>query len=334
MSSTPIIEVTDVTKLYGTQKALDGLSFVIDRPGVVGLLGPNGAGKSTLMKILCGYLSPTAGRASVCGHDTCAEAMQVRRHVGYLPEHNPLYEEMYVREYLTFTGELYGLNRLKQRVEEVLDQVGFGTESHKRIGALSKGYRQRVGLAQALLPDPDVLILDEPTTGLDPNQIEDIRALLRQTGREKTLILSTHIMQEAQAVCERIILINKGVCVADAPTETLLHRRNGRCLRVEFASALDAARRAAIEALPFVSRVEAAVSPDGGEGSVYKVYLNPEPARSGDTLTASADDPRAALFRWAVAERIDILTLNREADRLEDVFHQLTRLTGDSPTDL
>ncbi|MDE5742873.1 MAG: ATP-binding cassette domain-containing protein, partial [Bacteroidales bacterium] len=159
MSTTPIIDVQEVTKFYGTQKALDGVSFTVEEPGVVGLLGPNGAGKSTLMKILCGYLSPSAGRASVCGFDTCTQAMAVRRRVGYLPEHNPLYEDMYVREYLTFTGELYGLDRLKPRVEAVLEQVGFGGESHKRIGALSKGYRQRVGLAQALLPDPDVLIL-------------------------------------------------------------------------------------------------------------------------------------------------------------------------------
>ena len=222
MTTPPIITVSNLSKLYGAQKALDSVSFTIDTPGVVGLLGPNGAGKSTLMKILCGYLSPTSGEAAVCGFDTCTQSMQVKRRVGYLPEHNPLYEEMYVREYLAFTGELYGLDRLKERVESVLEQVGFGSESHKMIGALSKGYRQRVGVAQALLPEPEVLILDEPTTGLDPNQLEDIRALIRQLGQEKTLILSTHIMQEAQAVCERIILLDKGRCVADAPTAELL----------------------------------------------------------------------------------------------------------------
>ena len=323
MNTESIIEVRDVTKLYGTQKALDGVSFVIDRPGVVGLLGPNGAGKSTLMKILCGYLSPTSGHAAVCGYDTCMRAMQVRRHVGYLPEHNPLYEEMFVREYLTFVGELYGLNRLKTRVEEVLEQVGFGTESHKHIGDLSKGYRQRVGLAQALLPDPDVLILDEPTTGLDPNQIEEIRSLLRQMGREKTLILSTHIMQEAQAVCERIILLNKGCRVADAPTRSLLHGQGGACLHVEFASAPDAMQRVDLENLPFVART-------AGEGTVYKVYLKPASDGAGIAGTeavAETADPRAALFQWAVARRLTILTLRQEADSLENVFHSLTRNT-------
>lgn len=310
MNPNPIIEVQEVTKLYGTQKALDGVSFVIEKPGVVGLLGPNGAGKSTLMKILCGYLSPSSGRASVCGFDTCAQAMQVRRRVGYLPEHNPLYEEMYVREYLTFVGELYGLDALKPRIEAVLEQVGFGTESHKHIGDLSKGYRQRVGLAQALLPEPEVLILDEPTTGLDPNQIEDIRALVRLMGREKTLILSTHIMQEAQAVCDRIILIDRGHCVADAPTAALLQTFGGLGLYVEFASALEAAQRAALESLPFVSRLS-------GEGTVYRLTVsNADDAR---------EDARAALFRWAVDRQLTIVTLRPEADSLESVFHQLTR---------
>ena len=315
MSTTPIIAVQDVTKRYGAQKALDGVSFTVDEPGVVGLLGPNGAGKSTLMKILCGYLSPSSGRAAVCGFDTCTQAMEVRRRVGYLPEHNPLYEEMYVREYLSFTGELYGLDRLKDRVEAVLEQVGFGRESHKRIGALSKGYRQRVGLAQALLPDPDVLILDEPTTGLDPNQIEEIRVLLRQMGQHKTLILSTHIMQEAQAVCGRIILLDKGHRVADAPTQQLLHGQGGACLQVEFAAALDTERRAALERLPFVSRT-------AGEGTVYRLYLKPEAEAEN-----AAADPRAALFQWAVSCGLTIVTLRQDADSLEEVFHSLTRNT-------
>ncbi|MDE5606991.1 MAG: ATP-binding cassette domain-containing protein, partial [Bacteroidales bacterium] len=290
-----MIAVQEVSKLYGTQKALDGVSFAVEEPGVVGLLGPNGAGKSTLMKILCGYLSPSSGQAAVCGFDTCAQAMEVRRRVGYLPEHNPLYEDMYVREYLTFTGELYGLDGLKPRVEAVLEQVGFGSESHKRIGALSKGYRQRVGLAQALLPDPDVLILDEPTTGLDPNQIEEIRGLLRQMGQHKTLILSTHIMQEAQAVCGRIILLNKGHRVADAPTSQLLHGQGGACLQVEFAASLDAMHREALENLPFVARVT-------GQGTVYRLYLKPEA-----DAAPTAGDPRAALLQWAVSGGLTIV---------------------------
>ncbi|GAB2765964.1 gliding motility-associated ABC transporter ATP-binding subunit GldA [Rhabdobacter roseus] len=228
------ILVSQLTKQYGTQKAVDTISFEL-RPGeIVGFLGPNGAGKSTTMKILTGYLHPTAGSAQVNGYDLARESKQARRTVGYLPEHNPLYLDMYVREFLFFTGELYGLRGtlLKARVEEMIQLCGLEVEKRKKIGQLSKGYRQRVGLAQALLHDPAVLILDEPTTGLDPNQLLEIRTLIRTAGQNKTILFSTHIMQEVEALCDRVIVINRGQIVADSPLSTL--RQRGESLEEVF----------------------------------------------------------------------------------------------------
>ena len=220
------ILVSQLTKQYGSQKAIDSLSFEL-RPGeIVGFLGPNGAGKSTTMKLLTGYLKPTEGRAVVNGHDLAHDARQARKAVGYLPEHNPLYLDMYVREFLIFVGKLYGMKGkpLKTRVDEMVQLCGLTVEQHKKIGQLSKGYRQRVGLAQALLHDPAVLILDEPTTGLDPNQLSEIRNLIRTAGADKTVLFSTHIMQEVEALCDRVIIINKGKIVADSPLATLRQR--------------------------------------------------------------------------------------------------------------
>lgn len=220
------ILVSKLTKQYGVQRAIDGISFEL-RPGeIVGFLGPNGAGKSTTMKILTGYLTPTDGRAEVAGHDVVANPMPARRALGYLPEHNPLYLDMYVREFLLFIGNLYGMpsGTLSARVDEVVQLCGLDVEKHKKIGQLSKGYRQRVGLAQALLHDPSVLILDEPTTGLDPNQILEIRNLIRTAGKNKTVLFSTHIMQEVEALCDRVIIINRGRIVADSPLATLRQR--------------------------------------------------------------------------------------------------------------
>ncbi|HEV7351341.1 ATP-binding cassette domain-containing protein [Telluribacter sp.] len=220
------ILVSKLTKQYGAQRAVDGISFEL-RPGeIVGFLGPNGAGKSTTMKILTGYLTPTEGEAQVAGHDVVGNPMPARRTIGYLPEHNPLYLDMYVREFLLFVGELYGMKKatLSARVDEVIQLCGLDLEKHKKIGQLSKGYRQRVGLAQALLHDPAVLILDEPTTGLDPNQILEIRNLIRTAGRDKTVLFSTHIMQEVEALCDRVIIINHGRIVADSPLSTLRQR--------------------------------------------------------------------------------------------------------------
>ena len=209
------IEVTALSKSYGTQKALDNITFSIKRGEIVGFLGPNGAGKSTLMKILTTYINSDSGSASVNGFDVSTQAQSVQKSVGYLPEHNPLYLDLYVKEYLAFNADVYKV--AKSRIQEVIDLTGLTPESHKKIGQLSKGYRQRVGLANALLHNPDVLILDEPTTGLDPNQLVEIRQLIKNVGRDKTVFLSTHIMQEVEALCTRVILINKGKIVQDSP---------------------------------------------------------------------------------------------------------------------
>ncbi len=210
-----MIQVQHITKLYSTQKALDDVSFSAEKGEIIGLLGPNGAGKSTLMKILTCYLPPSEGEATICGHSIYDDPLEVRRHIGYLPEHNPLYLDMYVKEFLLFIAGLYHIPSPAQRVDEMLTLTGLTPEAHKRISQLSKGYRQRVGLSQALIHDPEVLILDEPTTGLDPIQLEEIRALIRNVSKTKTVLLSTHIMQEVEALCSRAVIINHGKLVAD-----------------------------------------------------------------------------------------------------------------------
>ncbi len=210
-----MIDIKNITKIYDGQRALDGVSFQVKEGEVVGLLGPNGAGKSTLMKILTCFIPPTEGEATICGYSIYDHSLEVRRCIGYLPEHNPLYLDMYVREFLRFTAGVYGLKDAKERVEEMIVKVGLTPESNKRIGQLSKGYRQRVGLAQALIHDPQVLILDEPTTGLDPNQLEEIRGVIKEAGKTKVVLLSTHIMQEVEAMCTRAIIINHGRIVSD-----------------------------------------------------------------------------------------------------------------------
>ena len=211
------ISITNLTKTYGSQNAIDNISFDIKKGEIVGFLGPNGAGKSTTMKILTGYLKASSGDASVNGFDIVQHTMEAQRSTGYLPEHNPLYLEMYVKEFLEFTGSLYHLKGsvLKERVALLIDMVGLEREQQKKIGQLSKGYRQRVGLAQALIHDPEILILDEPTTGLDPNQLREIRELIKKVGEDKTVIFSTHIMQEVESICDRVIIINRGKIVAD-----------------------------------------------------------------------------------------------------------------------
>ena len=210
-----MIDIQNITKTFGPQTAVDHVSFHVAKGEIVGLLGPNGAGKSTLMKILTCFIAPTEGDATVCGHSIYDDPLEVRRHIGYLPEHNPLYPDMYVREYLRFAAGLGGVKAVKERADEMIELTGLTPEAHKRIGQLSKGYRQRVGLAQALIHDPEVLILDEPTTGLDPNQLEFIRGVIRQAGKNKTVLLSTHIMQEVEAMCSRAVIINYGRIVAD-----------------------------------------------------------------------------------------------------------------------
>ncbi|NND77136.1 MAG: ATP-binding cassette domain-containing protein [Flavobacteriales bacterium] len=228
------ILVEKVTKFYGKQKALDNISFEIGTGEIVGFLGPNGAGKSTMMKILTTYITPSYGRAEVCGHDVVDQALEVRKEIGYLPEHNPLYLDMYVKEYLSFIGGIYKLKNRKEKVKEIIEKVGLTPEVGKKIEALSKGYRQRVGLAQAMIHDPKVLILDEPTSGLDPNQLVDIRALIKNIGMEKTVMLSTHIMQEVEAICDRVIIVNKGEIVADEQVKALLEKHGTNDLETVF----------------------------------------------------------------------------------------------------
>ncbi|MFD1257461.1 ATP-binding cassette domain-containing protein [Mucilaginibacter terrae] len=227
------IWVEGLTKHYGTQKAVNGISFTA-MPGVLGFLGPNGAGKSTTMKMLTGFIPQTAGKASICGFDTVTQTLDVRRHIGYLPESNPLYTDMYVKEALGFVAGIHQLHNPAQRIAEVIAQTGLQPEQHKKIGQLSKGYRQRVGLAQAILHDPQVLILDEPTSGLDPNQLVGIRQLIRNLGATKTVILSTHIMQEVEATCSQVIIINKGNIVANDSLQGLKENHSGKSLEEIF----------------------------------------------------------------------------------------------------
>ncbi|MCJ8208774.1 ATP-binding cassette domain-containing protein [Mucilaginibacter sp. RS28] len=227
------IRVEGLTKVYGTQKAVDGVSFSAGK-GVTGFLGPNGAGKSTTMKILTGFIPQTSGTASVAGFDVTAQSLEVRKHIGYLPESNPLYLDMYVKESLAFIANIHGIPNADARIAEVIEQTGLGPEQHKKVGQLSKGYRQRVGLAQAMLHDPEVLILDEPTSGLDPNQLIGIRQLITDLGKTKTIILSTHIMQEVEAVCSQVIIINKGKIVADDTLENLRAENQGQSLESIF----------------------------------------------------------------------------------------------------
>lgn len=299
------VSVRNLTKQYGPQKAIDNLSFEISKGEVVGFLGPNGAGKSTTMKILTCYLEPSKGDADVCGANIYESPVEVRKQVGYLPEHNPLYLEMYVKEYLTFSANLHKLNkRTSKRVKEVVEQTGLGPEQHKKIGQLSKGYRQRVGLAHALLHDPQVLILDEPTSGLDPNQVVDIRDLIREVGREKTVILSTHIMQEATAMCDRIMIINNGNIVADKGLDEMLAHSSGRqIITLEFKNDLKPAE------LKTIDGVEKVTSKEGK----YIVSCTNSPSL------------REEIFHFAVAKNNPILRMEPVVENLEDIFRQLTQ---------
>jgi len=302
-----MVEITNLTKTFGPQTAVDNVSFSVGKGEILGFLGPNGAGKSTTMKIATGYLPPSAGTVVVDGFDVQMAPLEVRRRVGYLPEHNPLYLDMYVHEYLEFIGSVHGLggSALRQRVRQLVDRVGLGREQNKQIGALSKGYRQRVGLAQALIHDPGVLILDEPTTGLDPNQIGEIRSLIRELGQDKTVIFSTHILPEVEALCSRAVIINRGRLVADSPVSELGARAAGETIiRAEFEQAIDVAP---LRALPGVLAVEAET------GHTYRIR-----ARAGA-------DQRGAISRLAAAQGWVLLGLRQEEQRLEQVFQELTK---------
>ena len=300
------IQVQNITKQYGEQLALNNVTLSIDK-GIVGLLGPNGAGKSTLMKIITCFIPPTSGTVSVNGFDVMDNPMEVKRIVGYLPEHNPLYLDMYVREYLNFVAGIHHLNgkAAKERIERMIEETGLSLEAHKKIGALSKGYRQRVGLAQAMMHDPQVLILDEPTSGLDPNQLIEIRNLISDLGKEKTVLLSTHIMQEVEAICQRAIIINKGVVVADDKIENLKQDNTANnVIVVEFESQVNESLLRNIPQVANVRRVKD-----------NHWILEPQ----GDT------DIRANLMRWSVNNGLIIKTLQKEDISIEEAFQKLTK---------
>lgn len=297
------IEVSEVSKVYGVQRALDGVSFSIDRGNIVGFLGPNGAGKSTMMKIITCFIPQTEGTVKVCGFDVAEKTMEVKKRVGYLPEHNPLYPEMYVREYLEFIAGVHKISDRQKRVAEMIEKVGLSVEQKKKIGALSKGYRQRVGLAQAMIHDPEVLILDEPTTGLDPNQIVEIRNVIKSIGQERTVMLSTHIMQEVEAICDRVIIINQGRIVANDKASSLRAYQNRQVVKVEFNK-------------PVASNV---LNNIPGINDVKKI---------SDTVwllgSESDRDIRQNIFDFAVNNDLSVLTIQKEEQRLEDIFKQLT----------
>ena len=302
-----MVEVKNLTKLFGRQAAVDAISFAVGKGEILGFLGPNGAGKSTTMKMALGYLPPSLGTVVVAGYDVQQQPLEVRRHVGYLPEHNPLYLDMYVHEYLEFIGAVHGLHgpALRQRVAQLVARVGLSREQNKQIGALSKGYRQRVGLAQALLHDPAVLILDEPTTGLDPNQIQEIRQLIRELGEDKTVIFSTHILPEVTALCSRAVIISRGKLVADAPVSELAARAAGEAvIRAEFEAGIDPAPLAA---LPGVRGV------DVESGFGYRIRTTP------------GRDLRGDISRLAAQQGWVLLGLRQEQQSLEDVFGELTK---------
>ena len=294
------IKVAQLSKVYGNQKALNNVSFEVKKPEVVGFLGPNGAGKSTMMKILTTYINATEGTAEVNGYNVIKNAKSVKQSVGYLPEHNPLYLEQYVREYLSFNAQVYGV--AKSRINEVIELTGLTSEAHKKISQLSKGYRQRVGLANALLHNPEVLILDEPTTGLDPNQLVDIRNLIKNIGKEKTVFLSTHIMQEVEAMCDRVIIINKGEIVANTTLKALQTEKE-QVVIVEFDYRVE---DAFLLKLPKVKEVK------NTHDFVYEITF------------ATADDMRSYVFDFAHDNQLKILQLNQKNASLETLFRELT----------
>jgi ABC-2 type transport system ATP-binding protein len=301
------IKVNEITKLYGTQKALDQVSFEIRTGEVVGFLGPNGAGKSTMMKIITGFIPPTSGDVTVNDLDVIENAEKVKRMIGYLPENNPLYTEMYVREYLGFIAGIYKIQGDRSdRIAQIIRMTGLENEQHKKIEALSKGYRQRVGLAQALIHDPAVLILDEPTSGLDPNQIVEIRNLIREVGKEKTILLSTHIMQEVEAICDRVMIINKGKLVADDSASSILHAGNERFVTVQVEFSQPVEKRDLV-------RIEGVLKAMEAKENTWLLQ-----AKAGE-------DIRPLIFNFAVKKSIQVLSMQKLERSLEDVFQELTR---------
>lgn len=296
--------VNQLTKVYGTQIAVNHISFTAEPGKIVGFLGPNGAGKSTTMKMITGFIPPSDGTATVCGFDINTHSMDVRKCLGYLPENNPLYLDMYVKEFLAFVAGLQQLNNVESRIKEMIEQTGLEREQYKKISQLSKGYRQRVGLAQAMLHDPKVLILDEPTTGLDPNQLVEIRKLIKQLGKEKTVILSTHIMQEVEAVCDQVVIINKGLIVANDETKNL--------------------QAAALQKVTYVVEFDQVVQKQDLlkiEGVIAAQALAD---KSWVLQTNTLVDVRKNIFDFAVKNNLVLLSIQKEEEKLEDIFRKLT----------
>ncbi len=298
------IEVKGLTKIYGEQKAVDDISFSAGKGEIVGFLGPNGAGKSTTMKIITGYLLADGGTATVCGIDVKANPLETKKKIGYLPEANPLYYDMYVREYLDFVAGVHDIKNKKERIEEVIATVGLTPESKKKAGQLSKGYKQRVGLAAALIHNPEVLILDEPTTGLDPNQIIEIREVIKKLGKDKTILFSSHILQEVEAICDRVVIINKGKLVADDKLSALRNQsESNNIVKVEFKERVDAALLNAISGVQSINKIN---------------------EHSWELVCNNLNDVKRLLLEFSLQHNLNIVSLQSGAQKLEEVFRNLT----------
>jgi ABC-2 type transport system ATP-binding protein len=297
------IEVTNLIKYYGEQAAVRDITFSVAKGEIVGFLGPNGAGKSTTMKIITGFIPCTSGDVKVCGLPVDVDSLDTRQLIGYLPENNPLYLDMYVKEYLEFVAKIYKMSDVRDRVSDMVKAVGLDIEQNKKIGALSKGYRQRVGLAQAIIHDPQVLILDEPTSGLDPNQLSEIRELIRKIGKEKTVMLSTHIMQEVEAICDRVVIINKGQIVADDKASILQENTSHQTIYVEFEGEIT---KSSLSKIKQINKVE-----NVGKGWLLE--------------GSGGDDLRKIIAQYAQQQNLLILTLRAEEKTLEEVFKELTK---------
>ena len=300
------IEVTGLLKMYGQQKAVNNISFNIHKGEIVGFLGPNGAGKSTTMKIVTGYLLPDAGNSKVCGIDVSENPIEAKNKIGYLPEANPLYYDMYVKEYLLFVAGVYAVANKKAAVNRTVEMVGLTHEFKKKIGQLSKGYKQRVGLAASLIHDPEVLILDEPTSGLDPNQIIEIRNVIKEQGKNKTVLFSTHILQEVQAICDRVIIINKGELVADDTLNNLQKNNKSNIVRVSFKESLET---------EWLQRLPAVTTASKENNNTWQL------------LTSDPADARKQLLELALSENLNIVSLQTEGNNLEEIFRTLTQKT-------
>lgn len=298
------ISVINISKLYGTQKAVDNISFNVAKGEIVGFLGPNGAGKSTTMKMITGYLEPNSGGAEVCGIRVNTNENASKTKIGYLPESNPLYHDMYVREYLEFVAGVYGLNDIKRKIESIIETVGLSPEANKKIGQLSKGYKQRVGLAAALIHDPEVLILDEPTSGLDPNQIVEIREVIKRLGKDKTVLFSSHILQEVEAMCERVIIINKGVIVADDKLSNLKGNEGAQFVSVQFEKDVP---------IDVLQRLKSVTSVEAQGITTYRLQ------------TDNSDLVRKQLLELSLQNNWNIVSLQSGSGSLEEVFRSLTR---------